>query len=159
MRKVLEEFYYGNITPNQKSFTRNSPYAKAMDKLSKSDAYLQEILNEDGKVFIQGRVSAEDDKASKLILEKIRSFDDVPRELWIQFDSRSDYSEKETQLLRDLQLSPGNSGVVIYLKDVKAMKKLPMNWQVQIQEPWLSQMSKKYGKTNVKVVERGLKKF
>ena len=30
MRKVLEEFYYGNITPNQKSFTRNSPYAKAM---------------------------------------------------------------------------------------------------------------------------------
>ena len=119
----------------------------------------QSLLNEDGKVFIQGRVSAEDDKASKLILEKIRSFDDVPRELWIQFDSRSDYSEKETQLLRDLQLSPGNSGVVIYLKDVKAMKKLPMNWQVQIQEPWLSQMSKKYGKTNVKVVERGLKKF
>ena len=119
----------------------------------------QSLLNEDGKVFIQGRVSAEDDKASKLILEKIRSFDDVPRELLIQFDSRSDYGEKETQLLRDLQLSPGNSGVVIYLKDVKAMKKLPMNWQVQIQEPWLSQMSKKYGKTNVKVVERGLKKF
>ena len=119
----------------------------------------QSLLNEDGKVFIQGRVSAEDDKASKLILEKIRSFDDVPRELWIQFDSRSDYGEKEPQLLRDLQLSPGNSGVVIYLKDVKAMKKLPMNWQVQIQEPWLSQMSEKYGKTNVKVVERGLKKF
>ena len=35
------------------------------------------LLNEDGRVFIQGRVSAEDDKASKLILEKIRSFDDV----------------------------------------------------------------------------------
>ena len=53
MRKVLEEFYYGNITPNQKSFTRNSPYAKAMDKLSKSDAYLQEILNEDGKAMLK----------------------------------------------------------------------------------------------------------
>ena len=119
----------------------------------------QSLLNEDGKVFIQGRVSAEDDKASKLILEKIRSFDDVPRELWIQFDSRSDYGEKEPQLLRDLQQSPGNSGVVVYLKDVKAMKKLPMNWQVQIQEPWLSELSEKYGKTNVKVVERGLKKF
>ena len=51
------------------------------------------------------------------------------------------------------------SGVVVYLKDVKAMKKLPMNWQVQIQEPWLSELSEKYGKTNVKVVERGLKKF
>lgn len=32
----------------------------------------QQFLNEDARVFIQGRVSAEDDRASKLILEKIR---------------------------------------------------------------------------------------
>lgn len=30
----------------------------------------QQFLNEEGRVFIQGRVSAEDDRASKLILEK-----------------------------------------------------------------------------------------
>lgn len=39
------------------------------------------FLNEDARLFIQGRVSAEDDKASKLILEKVRLFDDMPREL------------------------------------------------------------------------------
>lgn len=53
------------------------------------------FINEEAKLFIQGRVSAEDDKASKLILEKVRSFDDMPRELWIQFDSREDYAKKK----------------------------------------------------------------
>ena len=37
----------------------------------------QQFLNEEGRVFIQGRVSAEDDRASKLILEKIRPFDNL----------------------------------------------------------------------------------
>ena len=55
----------------------------------------QNMINEDARVFIQGRVSAEDDKASKLILEKVRPFSDIPRELWIQFESKDDYSQKE----------------------------------------------------------------
>ena len=46
---------------------------------------------------------------------------------------------------------------MIYLKDVKAMKKLPVGYHVQIQDLWLSLMRKKYGETNVKVVERVLK--
>ena len=33
------------------------------------------LLSEDSKVFIQGRVSGEEEKASKLICEKIYSFD------------------------------------------------------------------------------------
>ena len=97
--------------------------------------------------------------ARKLILEKIRSFDEVPRELWIQFDSRSDYGEKEPQLLRDLQMSPGNSGVVVYLKDVKAMKKLPAGYRVALQEEWLEKFRREYGSENVRVVERALKSF
>ena len=82
------------------------------------------MINEDARVFIQGRVSAEDDKASKLILEKVRPFSDIPRELWIQFESKDDYSQKEKGLLEDLRNSQGTDTVVIYLKDVKAMKKL-----------------------------------
>ena len=118
---------------------------------------IQHLLQEEARVFIQGRVSAEDDKASKLILEKIRPFDDMPRELWIQFENRSDYGEKEQELMEDLRRSPGNSTVVIYLKDVKAMKKLPPGYSVQIQDSWMDSLYEKYGKTNVKVVERVLK--
>ena len=44
----------------------------------------KELMEEDAKVFIRGRVSSEDDKASKLICEKIWAFEDLPREIWIQ---------------------------------------------------------------------------
>ena len=117
----------------------------------------QMFLNEDARLFIQGRVSAEDDKASKLILEKVRLFDDMPRELWLQFESREEYAKAETGLVDDLMESRGNSTVVIYLKDVKAMKKLPPAYQVHIEDPWLERMCKKYGSSNVKIVERVLK--
>ena len=117
----------------------------------------QMFLNEDARLFIQGRVSAEDDKASKLILEKVRLFDDMPRELWLQFESREEYAKAETGLVDDLMESRGNSTVVIYLKDVKAMKKLPPAYQVHIEDPWLERMCEKYGSSNVKIVERVLK--
>lgn len=117
----------------------------------------QAMVDEDAKVFIQGRVSAEDDKASKLILEKVRPFEDIPREVWIQFSDKEEYGGKETEFLSDLKSSPGSDTVVVYLKDVKAMKKLPVGYHVQIQDSWLSRMRKKYGETNVKVVERVLK--
>ena len=117
----------------------------------------QMFLNEDARLFIQGRVSAEDDKASKLILEKVRLFDDMPRELWLQFESREEYAKAETGLVDDLMESRGSSTVVIYLKDVKAMKKLPPAYQVHIEDSWLERMCEKYGSSNVKIVERVLK--
>ena len=117
----------------------------------------QQFLNEEGRVFIQGRVSAEDDRASKLILEKIRPFDNMPREIWIQFDNKEVYAQRSQELLEDLRRSPGDSAVVIYLKDVKAIKKLPVGYHAQIQDSWMNYMYEKYGQTNVKVVERGLK--
>ena len=67
------------------------------------------MINEDARVFIQGRVNAEDDKPSKLILEKVRAFDDIPREIWIQFKDREDYAQKEQELLNYLRGSVGTS--------------------------------------------------
>ena len=117
----------------------------------------QALLNDEEKVFIQGRVSAEDDRPSKLILEKIRSFEDIPRELWIQFPDREAYGEKEQELLADLKQSPGKDSVVIFLRDVKAMKKLSAAYHVEITDSWLESMRKKYGVSNVKVLQRVLK--
>ena len=117
----------------------------------------QALLNDEEKVFIQGRVSAEDDRPSKLILEKIRSFEDIPRELWIQFPDREAYGEKEQELLADLKQSPGKDSVVIFLRDVKAMKKLSAAYHVEITDSWLESMCKKYGVSNLKVLQRVLK--
>ena len=74
-----------------------------------------------------------------------------------RFESREEYAKAETGLVDDLMESRGNSTVVIYLKDVKAMKKLPPAYQVHIEDSWLERMCKKYGSSNVKIVERVLK--
>ncbi len=119
----------------------------------------QSLLDEDARVLIQGRVSAEDDKASKLILERVRTFEEVPRELWLQFDDRDAYADREAHLMEELRAVPGNASVVIYLKDVKAMKKLPAGYRVALQEEWLEKFRREYGSENVCVVERALKSF
>ena len=119
----------------------------------------QSLLDEDARVLIQGRVSAEDDKASKLILERVRTFEEVPRELWLQFDDRDAYADREAHLMEELRAVPGNASVVIYLKDVKAMKKLPAGYRVALQEEWLEKFQREYGSENVRVVERALKSF
>ncbi len=117
----------------------------------------QKDLNEDTRLFIQGRVSSEDDKPSKLILEKVRNFQDMPQELWIQFADKSEYAEKEQELLKDLMNSPGSSTVVIFLKDVRAMKKLPAACSVTCEESWIHSMQEKYESSNIKLVQRVLK--
>ena len=121
----------------------------------------QAMIDEDARVFIQGRVNAEDDKPSKLILEKVRSFEDMPREIWIQFSDKEEYTQKAEELLKELANAHGNasSAVVIYLKDVNAMKRLPAVYHVQITEYLLEDLRKKYGESNVKLVERVLKNF
>ena len=119
----------------------------------------QQFMKEEEKVFIQGRVSAEDEKASKLICEKIRSFREIPREVWIQFADMETFRRSEQELYQDLMDSEGDSSVVIYLKDVKAMKRLPAGRNILADNGTVDFLRKKYGKENVKVVERVLKKF
>ena len=119
----------------------------------------QMLITDDARVFIQGRVNAEDDRPSKLILEKVHSFEDIPREIWIQFKDKAEYSAAEAELQSFLQSASGTSAVVIYLKDVKAMKRLPAAFCIRINEEILGELKKKYGESNVKVVERVLKNF
>ena len=115
------------------------------------------ILQEDARVFIQGRVSAEDDKPSKLILEKAKAFEDLPKEVWFQFENADAYRKAQEELLQELNRVPGPASVVIYLKDVRAMKRLPAYCQVQADREWLEAMQRRYGPENVKLTEKALR--
>ena len=83
------------------------------------------LLEEDNKVFVEGRVSAEDDKASKLICERMTPFSEVTRELWIAFPDLKTYQAKETELQELLGESDGRDAVLIYLRDTKRFRRLP----------------------------------
>ncbi|MCF0133835.1 MAG: DNA polymerase III subunit alpha [Blautia sp.] len=117
----------------------------------------QSQLTQEAKLYIQGRVSAEDDKASKLILEKIRLFEEMPQDLWIRFPDKRHYLEDEPWLMPRVREHPGEDGVVVYLEDVKAMKRLPLGCQVKIDEEFVKILAERFGENNVKVVQRVLK--
>lgn len=116
------------------------------------------LMNVDSKVFIKGRVSEEEDKPSKLICERIFAFDEMPRELWIQFSVREDYEKEVAHLYEILRESDGSDGVVLYIKSDKALKRLPPSRNVKINEQLLANLTKSYGQDNVKVVEKSIEK-
>ena len=111
-------------------------------------------LNEDTKVFVKGRVSEEDDNASKLICESIIPFEEVPCELWIQFPDIASYQSEEKKLLEMTKMSEGNDTVVIYCTKEKAMKKWPANRKIQVNAELLDRLYICYGKDRVKIVEK-----
>ena len=113
-------------------------------------------LENDAKVFVEGRVTAEEDRNGKLICEKIISFDEVKRELWLQFPSKSDFEEKEGALYEKMMDADGSEHVVIYLAAEKQMKRLPENRNVAITKELLEELGNFLGKDNVKVVEKSL---
>ena len=111
-------------------------------------------IEEDSKVFIKGRVSTEDDKPNKLICEKIIPFTSNKKTLWIQFINKADYLENKEGIEECLADSEGADGVVIYLKEEHATKKLPRNMNISINQEVLARLMNRYGEQMVKVVER-----
>ena len=116
------------------------------------------LIEQDAKVFIQGRVSAEDDRASKLICERVLPFDQMPRQLWIQFASRREYEHQVQELYDILRQSDGNDQVVVYLKQERMMKQLPAARSVRIDQDLLDSLTNRYGAGNVTVVEKSIEK-
>ena len=118
----------------------------------------RDLLTEDEKLFIRGRVSLGDEPVGKLVCEQVIPFDAVPRQLWLQFEDMAGYQAAEAELMELLKSSEGNDQVVIYLKKERAKKKLPPNWNVMADAGLLNRLYCKVGEKNVKVVEMALDK-
>ena len=116
----------------------------------------RDLLNQDEKLFIRGRVSIGDDPVGKLICEDIIPFDAAPRELWIQYTDKEAYLADEKALLDMLRMQEGPDRVMIYLGRERAKKALPANWNVKADGALLEVLGKRLGEGNVKVVEKNL---
>ena len=113
-------------------------------------------LNEDSKVFVKGRVSEEDDNASKLICEAIIPFEQTTCDLWIQFSDKEAFLKEEKNLYEMLKDSEGKDGVVIYLTKEKAVKRLPANRNIHVDADILAKMNSYFGESRIKVVEKAI---
>lgn len=114
------------------------------------------FLNDEEKIFVVGHATVEEEQDGKVICERIVPFDDTRKELWLQFPTKSDFSEKEQQVYDILRDSDGNDEVVIYISDVKAFKRLPRNRAVGTNSVLLARLTEFLGEKNVKVVEKGI---
>ena len=109
------------------------------------------FLTEDAKVFVQGRISVEEDKDGKLICEKIVPFTELKKKVWIKFPDMEAYKAAEAGLMDMLRESEGKDGIVIYIENPKAKKELPPNQNVEADESLVNRLQERFGRKNVTV--------
>ena len=114
----------------------------------------QQYLTEENKVFVRGRVSEEDDAASKLICEAVIPFDQTRKELWLQYEAKADFLSREQELYELLGDSEGDDQVVIYCRKERAVKRLPQGRNIHIDSIILNRLTNYLGESCVKVIEK-----
>ena len=107
----------------------------------------RELLKADEKVFVEGRVSVEDDKPSKLICEKIYPFSAVPRRMWIAFPTLEDFLRQQGEMSDFMNSSEGNDEVSVFLRDTKRFKNL--SGRILISDETLADAARLFGQENI----------
>ena len=108
-------------------------------------------LKEDEKIFVSGRVSAEEEKDAKLICERVEGFDEIPKKLWLKFDTMALYQEKAGEVEEILNASEGADQVIYYIEETKQIRKLPPNKNVRADAELLRVLEELLSRENVKV--------
>ena len=119
----------------------------------------QRYLQDDAKIFVIGHATVEDEQNGKIICEKIIPFDELPKQLWLRFDTMEDYKKNESRLLETIRESDGGDEVIIYIADTKQMKKLGRNYSVNANNELMEQLLQFLDKENAKIVEKNIEKM
>ena len=61
MRNILEDLYYGNITPGAQQIVPNSELKRAVDRVTRFESQLTERLDEDGQTILAKLIESRDE--------------------------------------------------------------------------------------------------
>ncbi len=111
----------------------------------------RDILKEEERLFVQGRVSAEEDKAAKLISERIWRFEDVRAEIWLQFPTKEAYREQADLIRKLTAQDPGKDEVIIYVREPRAVARLGSQCPAKATPELIAALGDAFGEENVKV--------
>ena len=111
------------------------------------------ILTPDAKLFITGRASVSDDEA-KLLFSKAISFDDIPRDVWLQFETKDAYERLQSELYQIIDRHAGSSFIKIYIREGKLRKNLPPQFAIASGGEALEELKALLGAENVVVKDR-----
>ncbi len=111
----------------------------------------RDCLKEDEKLFVEGRVTVEDDKPSKLIADRITPFSEIPRELWIAFPDMGEYLRCQGELDDLVSESEGIDEVYLFLRDTKQYRPYDARGGILITPETLQAFRAYFGEKNVTV--------
>jgi DNA polymerase-3 subunit alpha len=100
----------------------------------------------DRTVFITGRVSIEDEGDSKLIVEDVCSFDDIPKTLWLKFEDLDKYNELWEKVAVILNTHKGIDTVKVRVIKEDKLKTLPSGMNVNADEELIALIEEVLGK-------------
>lgn len=109
------------------------------------------LLLEDSKVIMRGRVQAEENKDGKLICEEVIPFSNLAKNIWLQLDSEEGYEEKYKDVLALLHDSDGHDRVILYFKDTKQKMEFSRNRYVNADEELLGILKNRLGEENIRI--------
>lgn len=117
---------------------------------------LKNMLNQDAKVFIQGRLSIEEEKAPKLILSRLIPFEDIKKDVYIRCSQKSVYMEKLEELGTAIAESDGKDRIIVVCVKENEMKILGDGMTIRADEETLGKLKAIFGENNVGVKEGSL---
>jgi len=56
---IIDELFYGNITPSERTFTPDSVYAQALEQLTEAEDALREALDKEDREALEQLVDAQ----------------------------------------------------------------------------------------------------
>lgn len=109
------------------------------------------LLVEENKVLIRGKVNAEEDKDAKLILSDLVPFEEVPKNLWIKYESVDAFTADEQALYQLMAPYDGTTPVIVYCQKERVKKPLPKSHSVQLERELLNRLEERYTKENIAI--------
>ena len=112
----------------------------------------RELIEEGRKYIISGKASLEENDAAKLIAGKIIPFEEVPREVWLQFENKAELEKVEDELNKIFEGNKGNARVMLYCREERQVKRVNTVRGISHAEAVIDELKHKLGSDNVKIV-------
>ena len=112
----------------------------------------RELIEEGRKYIIAGKASLEGNDAAKLIAGKIIPFEEVPREVWLQFENKAELEKVEDELNKIFEGNKGNARVMLYCREERQVKRVNTVRGISYAETVIDELKSKLGCDNVKIV-------
>ena len=112
----------------------------------------KDLIEEGRKYIIAGKASLEENDAAKLIAGKIIPFEEVPREVWLQFENKAELEKVEDELNKIFEGNKGNARVMLYCREERQVKRVNTVRGISYAEAVIDELKSKLGCDNVKIV-------